>query len=640
MQVTKTLVIGLGSTGTEICEMIARRIVWELGSIKRAPWVRFLCIETDGNNRPDVIEHGDFIPLTISAQDYRMLLNQPDVYNEKIRLTEWADMETLRRLHDGHVTAGAGNIRMVGRLAFFFPSNYVNIHNALLLRLNELRQLTVADVQEKFGTMPDGQVPQIQFANNGNLVIYVVGTLCGGTCSGIAADFGFFLNRDTQPSEYKIGIFTLPHHSLTSTTQKSAERFKRNAYAALVELNQYHLTDKMDGKTIRFPDGRETSPSEAPYSLLFITAPRQVGTDFNQQLNTAIADYIFLNAFVPSTLPLGDAINAPPIMDRGNQAHVFCTFGLSTLEFPAQRVIEACTYRLSAYTLGQWLNRSVQDETIEEWLHDVGLTWERIKELLFTVDDRDAREEAQKPPLDEAMRKIWRRTEDARQIINNSLRPLFQQSEATDETSLQAPGSLYRVAMRNRQAVANQILDNIRSRISTLLADYRRGPAVVQQLLTAIERRLDDLSAQASAIGELPKEVDTALRDLERYRSSWWNRVFGKGRVRILIAHIRNALQEELRAREDTVTAKAMIDRVTEDGVTDTGLVSRIRREIKLLAKRTINLRDRLVTVQNRMNRQHSELSRQEPNINGVLLFEPEVGGQGPVLEEFRRCLE
>jgi hypothetical protein len=640
MEVTKTLVVGLGSTGTEICEAIARRIQWELGSISRAPWIQFLCIETDGNNRPDVIAYEDFIPLTISAEEYQMLLNKPDAYDEKIRFTEWAEIETLKNLHDGHVTAGAGNIRMVGRLAFFFPSNYDSIHSALILRLNRLRQLTVADVQEKHGTMPDGQMPQIQFANNGNLVIYVVGTLCGGTCSGLASDFGFFLNRDTQPSEHKIGIFTLPHRSLTSTTQKSAERFKRNAYAALVELNQYHLTDRADGKTIRFPDGRESSPSEAPYSLLFIAAPRHVGTEHNQQLNTAIADYIFLNAFVPSTLPLADAINAPPILDRGNQAHVFCTFGLSTLEFPAQRVIEACTLRLSAYALGQWCHRSVEENTIEEWLDNIGLTWERLKDLLFRVNDKDVREEATKQPLDEAMRKVWRRTNDARQIINNSLRPLFQQSDVADELSLHSPGSLYQVAMRNRQAVANQIVNNIRNRISSLMADYRRGPAVVRQFLTAIERRLDELNEQASTIGELPREVDTTLRDLERYRSGWLNRFLGKSKVKILIGHLYNALRDELDAREDMVIARAISDRVTEDGITDIGVISRIRRERGLFQRRTVNLLDRLVTLQNRMNHQSNELSRHEPNINGVLLFDPETGGQGTVPEEFRRCLE
>jgi len=639
MQVTKMLVIGLGSTGTEICETVARRIAWELGSIRRAPWVQFLCIETNGNNRPDIIAYEDFIPLTISAEQYNMLLHHPDAYDEKIGLTTWADMETLSQLSDGHVTAGAGNIRMVGRLAFFFPDNYEKVHSALIQRLTKLRSLTVADAQESYGKTPDGQMPEIQFANNGHLVIYVVGTLCGGTCSGLASDFGFFLNRNAEPSEQKVGIFTLPHQNLTPTTQKHAERYKRNAYAALVELNQYHLTDRLNGMSIRFPDGSEVPCTTNPYDLLFITAPRQVGTEFNQRLNTAIADYIFLNAFVPSTLPFAAAVDAP-IMDRGNQAHVFCSFGLSTLEFPAQRVIEACTYRLSAYTLGQWLLRSADKDRIEDWLNDIGLTWERLKTHLFTVNGVDIREEAVAPLITEAMKKVWRRTNDARQIIFGSLRPLFQDSDQSDDQNLSSPGGLYRAVMRNRQAVANQILERVKERISRLFDDYLMGPAVVEKFLTAVEQRLDQLSEEASTLRDIPNGFDTTLRKLETYRSSWFNRVFGRSKVRILIGHLRNALNDEVSTREDQVVARALTDTISDTGISDPGVLSRIRREVALYRKRMTNLRDRLVTLQNRMSDQSSRLARDEPNINGVLLFEPEAGGQGTVPEEFRRCLE
>jgi len=639
MQVTKTLVIGLGSTGTEICEAVARRIAWELGSIKRAPWVQFLCIETDGNNRPDIIAYEDFIPLTISAEEYSMLLDAPAAFDEKIHLMTWADMETLGKLSDGHVTAGAGNIRMVGRLAFFFPTNYETIHNALIQRLSELRELTVGNAQEAYGKAPDGLMPEIQFANAGHLVIYVVGTLCGGTCSGLASDFGFFLGHNTHGSEQKVGIFTLPHHNITATTLKHADRYQRNAYAALVELNQYHLTDRLNGTSIRFPDGSEVKCTTTPYDLLFITAPRQVGTEFNQRLNAAIADYIFLNTFVPSTLPFAAAVDAP-IMDRENQAHVFCSFGLSTVEFPAQRVIEACTYRLSAYALGQWSRRSVDQDRVEDWLDDLGLTWEGLKTLLFTVGGEDIREKYTKPLLKDAMKKVWRRTDDARQIICGSLRPLFQSSDLSNDEDPLSPGSLYWAAMGKRQAVANQILERVRKRIQSLFGNYHMGPAVVQQFLTALEQRLDELDEVASTLGEIPNEVDRTLRDLEIYRSSWLNRTLGRNKVRILIGHLRKALDDEVGRREDLVVAQALTDRTSDTGISDPGVLSRIRREVTLYRKRIINLCDRLVTLENRISEQSSQLAREEPNINGVLLFEPEAGGQGTVPEEFRRCLE
>jgi len=648
MQVVKTLVIGLGSTGTEICERVAERIRWELGSLQRVPWVRFLCVETDMNNRPDIIPYEDFVSLTISAQEYSLLLKQPDAYEEKMHLTKWADMETLRRIPDQAVTAGAGNIRMVGRLAFLFPSNYMKIHQGLIARLNWLRTLTVAEAQDSYGPAADGQVPDIQFANGGFLVIYVVGTLCGGTCSGLASDFGFFLGLDTSDSEHKIAIFTIPHPGLTSTIEGNAQRFKKNAYAALVELNQYHLTDRADGRLIMFPDGRKSLPSKMPYDLLFITAPRQVGAEFNQQLNAAIADYIFLNAFVPETLPTGEGVNAPVYHDLGNHAHVFCTFGLSTLEFPAQRVIEACSYQLSAYSLGQWLNRSVEEETIKEWLDAMGLTWERLKSSLFTFEGVDLLARLPQADLDEVTKQAERDPNKARQAIKRLRDPLLIQEEG--EMTPDSPGGLYRIAMKNRQAVANEILNNVQNRVRVLLADYRYGPAVARSLLVAIEKRLDEIGVQAIAVQAEPldtRPVDDILRRIEQYLSgSWWHiwlrrltREHTKT-MKILISRLIEALQGDIQSRADRILSEALNDRKNDLDRTEHGIITRVRKEIDLYKKRIVNLQDRAVTLRNRLDEWHRTLAREEPGVNGVVLFEPEYAGEGTVADEFRRCLE
>ncbi len=45
------------------------------------------------------------------------------------------------------------------------------------------------------------------------------------------------------------------------------------------------------------------------------------------------------------------------------------------------------------------------------------------------------------------------------------------------------------------------------------------------------------------------------------------------------LSYLYNALRDELDAREDMVIARAISDRVTEDGITDIGVINRIRRE-------------------------------------------------------------
>lgn len=631
MQVTKALVIGLGSTGTEICANIIRRIEWELDSISRAPWVRFLCIETDGNNRPDRVRPEDFVAMTISAEDYAHILNHPEVWDEKIELTKWADMNTLRKLPDNAVHAGAGNIRMVGRLAFLFPQNYEQIAIAVRNRLNDLRLLTVGEAQERYGKTPDGQPADIEFANNGHVVVYVVGTLCGGTCSGIVSDFGFFLNLEVTPSETVIGMFTIPHANLTSTTLKSAERFKRNAYSALVELNQYHLPGSVDGKAIRFPDGRRSSATAQPYGLLFIASPRQVGTEYNTQLNRAIADYIFLNVFVPTTLPLAEGVNAPVAIDRANQAHVFCTFGLSTLEFPAQQVMEACAYRLGYKAIKPWIHKSIGDEKVKDWVNTVGLTWQNIKELLF---DEPLRE-----PIDALVEKIQKALQDlrlseARRLINQ-LVAMFKSSN---------PEGLYDRVMSNRQEACSRIIERVSSQITTILGDYLFGPGVALQFLDAVDERLNELQQHPPVdVKDILKRLEDIISEKPSFSGGVWDwisrRIFRKPRPLPGISLARELLSMLASALMDQLVHDALKSKVNEFGVTETGIIERVRKEISLYRKRTFNLRDRLIHLVNEFSKQDTQLSSHTPNVNGEVLFTP-GSTSGTVAEEFRRCLE
>ncbi len=638
MNVTKALVIGLGSTGTAICELLADRIQWELGSLSRAPWVRFLCIETNGNNRPDLIPYEDFVPLTISAVDYKNLLSNTAAYDQRIRLTKWAHMATLGKLRDQGIAQGAGNIRMVGRLAFLYPSNYERVHSRVLAHLSYLRQLSRGEVEEAFGTNEDGSKEEFSFANNGKMVIYVVGTLCGGTCSGLAADFGYFVNLDSNEDETKIAIFMLPHPNLTPDIQSSSARWKKNAYSALVELNQYHVVkrDHTNDAEILFPDGRTALLTRAPYDYVFLATPREPMTQFYDQMNRAIADYIFLNIFVPSTLPMARGVDAPEVPDRENQAHVFCTLGLSTLEFPAQQVIQACTYRQAAYALRTWCTRPIDNEQVESWLNSIGLEWESIKRLLFERDGQDVVDTLAQQMGKEAQDKAWRSTENAQAVVREFRRLFTQQAQEGGSTTL----SLWDTAMSNRQKVAETILDNLRNRIQTLLSDYRYGPRAVEALLHGVENRLQELQDAQVSLQDVSKPLDDLLNALRRTRRGWFWRFFKQDQTRAMILSIPRHILEESDVRKDALVAQALRDQVTSTGTVDRGIASRIRDHIRLYRIRASNLVERLRTTENRLQQQSDELARNEPNINGEVLFEPDHSGQGTVTQEFRRCLE
>ena len=95
MRVFKTLVIGLGSTGTEILESLADRIDWEVGGLARAPWVEFLAVETDVAKPNRFNGTDDFKTLSVPATAWRDMLSRPELYDSSIALNTWADLETL-----------------------------------------------------------------------------------------------------------------------------------------------------------------------------------------------------------------------------------------------------------------------------------------------------------------------------------------------------------------------------------------------------------------------------------------------------------------------------------------------------------------------------------------------------------------
>ena len=165
----------------------------------------------------------------------------------------------------------------------------------------------------------------------------------------------------------------------------SVQSFKKNAYSALVELNHYHLLSCVEKESIAFPGRPFDTTGQQPYDLPYLSMPRTSSAESLREMEGAIADRIFLNAFVPATDPQAETINES-IIDREGHAHIFCAFGLATLEFPAQQVIEACSKRLALNAIRNWTNRALPDAMADARMRDLGLTWAQIRSQLLTLE--------------------------------------------------------------------------------------------------------------------------------------------------------------------------------------------------------------------------------------------------------------
>ena len=83
----RTLIIGLGSTGRDICDDILTRILWSSGnnSLDKVPWVDLLVLETEQKDGIPSTQHGKFVSLVPDPGigEVRAILTQPATLDRK-----------------------------------------------------------------------------------------------------------------------------------------------------------------------------------------------------------------------------------------------------------------------------------------------------------------------------------------------------------------------------------------------------------------------------------------------------------------------------------------------------------------------------------------------------------------------------
>jgi hypothetical protein len=630
MEVMKALVIGLGSSGIRVCDYVIERIRWELGDEGRAPWVRFLGIETNQTVGTLLRDSSDLQLITISADEYQRLLDDPAA-DERLKLSKWADKNLLKQLPGNAVTEGAGNIRMVGRLAFLY--NYDRISAAVSKRLNDLRNLRQTEARERRGALLSGENPELSFI--GSIRVFVIGTLCGGTCSGMAADFGFFLRRHTKADEYILGMFTLPPVALSRSTERRADRYKKNAYTALMELNHYNLVDQGQQALIEFPDG-EADMHQMPYDLPYLFFPQGITKEDIDEMHQRIADRIFFNIFAPRTDPFQAAIDAPILGDSRRHAHVFMSVGFSTMEYPAERIIEACTARQLAYTLGQWNSRTLSESEKNHRLSEIGLRWETVCEWLFSTRDGGSIESILLQRVQEIVKTTARSIDTADAEIR-TLREAFSSKGIIYDPPPQQiyPGVVLSTCLSNKEFVREQFLNRVRGVIQRDMLDYNVGPAALRDLMQAASNRLNEFrQISRPDINQSVQTVNHLLESIRRtQRSKKLAATLLKQReLRRLQSQLERALGEEVKSRLRDAVLSVLLGSSGETGVLQT-----LEQEVKILKQRLDNLVKRIMVQREIYDDRDRNLSHSQPNAAGVILFKPDP--EGTVTNEYRQCL-
>jgi len=611
-EVRKTMVFGLGTTGVKICRMLAERISEEFGSVSRTPWVRFLCLETNTGEADSQSKTMPIIPISIGEDEYRRNLNDPRTLHNLIQWLDWADLSTLRNIP--HITTGAGSIRMAGRLAFLYPDNYSRVTKTLTRIVAELRGLSAVDAKEARGQLRGGANPEVTFAGEGGITYVVVGSLCGGTASGIAVDFGYYLQqyalRDGDKSSKLLAFFTLPRPDLSSALYSDAERYKRNAFCALKEMYHYFQVGR-NKYTVKYPDKVQVELSGHPYNLVMLAWPSEGTRDSEEALNRAVAERIFANIFAEGVDPFVRHIDAQASSEYtvgGVTCHsAFCTFGLSVMEYPAHRFADACAYRLAHYAVDRWYRSRAGEPEIMQLLDQIGVTWERLKQDLLTAagSPEVVLSKVSREAVDETLKSVdsWHNRFGQIELAFGDQTGVMPHPElpfnfVSSKLSQAAKGAAERVVNRLTEVVEHRLLD----------IDF--GTASALRLVEQARQNLQELSQTASVEKPDTQQIDACLSSLRRAQGNRWLKVlFMSGRVsRDYRQPIQNALDEYIQRRIDEVVL----------GILREDVIPEVAATLDMLAKRLRNLRSRLGGYTAFLKLEADGLAK-PPVINGVM---------------------
>lgn len=609
IRVFKTLVIGLGTKGTEICDAVYRRLRWQYGGMESIPWVRFLCIETDESK--NTLLRKDFMAMTVDQHSFIDYKESPSRHDERMQLTKWLDRQALEDLKSDFVSGGAGNIRMIGRLAFFH--NYVEIKRAVRARLDQLRDTRLDEVLRHMRSL--GFDEELEFAADGALRVFVVGSLTGGTCSGCAPDMGFLvrsmLQQDRGDAWY--ALLGMPTPDLSEADEGDAERFKKNAWHALVELNTYYRPgDNLP--PIRYPgESNEVTGDAAPYFAVFLFRPDGTSKRDIEKLHGQIAESIYLNILSADVDPKAQKVDM-------TQNH-FCAQGLAVIEFPAQRVMEACTKRLLQEALDHWLTTAGANRAHAE----VGVNWDWLVESCARTPGGEKLADLVASDIREVSRLLDKMDIDKAEEKIDAISAKFRGS-----------GTFRKYVDEHVRGLPERLKERLHEKVPSILSSIDHGgPHNVAEALRTISKFLAQLESSSRAdMGATDVEGD--LRKLRRVRRSWL----------LLIMGLRGEAAKPIRYRIESALRSACleeaIDRLVLESVRAGRVVPQCEAILSEFIRRLIALKDRARQHEGLLRTQWENLAKNEPVVRGYSLFKHAVNStdDGTVQEEYQESLK
>ena len=406
--ITPTLFVGLGTTGTNILKELRKLMSEEYGHAG-LPLFRYIAIETNGavavqnTNQMEDYEQINLISATIpTVRPIRHKLTPGDPLHNP-QLVNWLNPELLK-IEVGSFIAGASNIRMAGRLCLWenwtdVQSTFNRALGAIIAPATTRQTVDILTQRKKITGNP--------LDTDGAIKIYVVGSLCGGSCSGMLIDVAYFFRHLLSgygDQSRVFGIFTIFDENHAAKPDAMYNIRAANCYASLLELNYYHHQDTI--YDIIFPDGRKIeNVRKKPFDYTLFVSPsgKIAGNQFvkpngffdEEGLNLMVA----LNLFAESAADTGGkkdeirtnfishvnfgTLKPVPQGEIPTMIRYMASFGLTAVWYPKYRIATAAACLISNKLCDNWLTSHIPRATI---VKNAETEWDRmLKENIDTL---------------------------------------------------------------------------------------------------------------------------------------------------------------------------------------------------------------------------------------------------------------
>ena len=397
-----TLFIGLGTTGTKILKTL-RQLMSEEYRYAGLPIFRYISIETQetetGDNSRQFEDYEQIRMVNATIEDTAPIRRRLDstvpMYNP--HLTDWLNPSFLNEIQS--VRDGASNIRMAGRLCLW--ENWEEIQRTLSIAHSDIimagnTQQTLEILSQHYEAK-NLNIPN-QLVDQDGINAYVVGTLCGGSCSGMLIDIAYFLRYLFGGNNNNIyGVFTMFDRLLASNNRVDAAIFAANCYASLTELNYYNnLQTTYD---ITFPSYQRVNTGQIPYDYTMLVSPTgklpniRFVSDFGQADEDGMNLMVALNLFADTVADTDGqkkriqldwvqhedygGLKPEPSGDTPTMVKCLASFGLTAVWYPKYRIASAAASLVSHRLCQNWskghINRAtIKAEAIQEWDKIIG----------------------------------------------------------------------------------------------------------------------------------------------------------------------------------------------------------------------------------------------------------------------------